>query len=119
MGIFSFLKAKKLKKEQEIAAFAMAAPSYLRIARDSIELLRNTTNPSTFFSRYDDLVFSLESLGRSTRDVTSDTFKSELQIEFIDRLVDADKLYLLVYDLEKYSSKMTQDSLEYLEWVYE
>ena len=119
MGIFSFLKAMKINNKQELATFAMAGPSYVRLGRESLELLRKTTNPRTFFGRYDDLVFSLESLGQSTREVTSDTFKSELQIEFIDRLIDADKLHLLVADLEKYRSKMTQDSLEYLEWVSE
>ena len=119
MGFFSFLKAKKGNTKQNLASLAMAAPRHLQVGRKSLELIRKTTNPRTFFGRYDDLVFSLQALGQPTCEVTSDVFKSELQIEFIDRLVEAGKLNLLIADLEKYRSRMTQDSLEYLDWVSE
>lgn len=119
MGIFSFLKTAKDKRRHDLAVFAMSAPRYVQVGHESLALLRKTTNPRTFFGRYDDLVFSLRSMGQSTREVTSEAFKSELQIEFIDRLVETDKLHLLIADIEKYRAKMTQESLEYLDWVKE
>ena len=119
MGLFSFLKSEKEKRKYELASFVMSSPRYVQIGRESLDLLRKTTNPRTFFGRYKDLVFSLQSLGQSTSEVTSETFKSELQIEFIDRLAEAGKLELLIVDLEKYREEMTEDSLEYLELISE
>ena len=119
MGLFSLLKGKANKRKCEVADFVMSGHRHVQVGRESLDLLRKTTNPRTFFGRYEDLVFSLRSLGQSTIEIESDTFKSELQIEFIDRLVEAGKLGLLVSELEKYEAYMTEDSLDYLEWIAE
>lgn len=119
MGIFSLFKSAKTNRKNEVVNLVMSDSRYVQIGRESLDLLRKTTNPRTFFGRYEDLVFSLRSLGQSTNEIESDAFKSELQIEFIDRLVEAGKLNMLLDELDKYREHMTEDSLEYLDWISE
>ena len=119
MGIFSLFKSAKSKREHEVANLVMSGYRHVQVGRESLDLIRKTTNPRTFFGRYEDLVYSLRSLGQSTNEIESDTFKSQLQIEFIDRLVEEGKLNLLLDELDKYREHMTEDSLEYLDWISE
>lgn len=77
---------------------------HLKIIDDSIELLKVTLNPSTFFGRCDDIAFSEEQINGKPSVFRDDAeFHSLIQIDFIDRLAAADRLSAL----KEYESRLT------------
>jgi len=128
MGIFSRF-TKKIEKEKK--RYLVAQTFYSRdgeIYNDSVELLLQTTNPDTFFSRYKLAEKCLSEIERKTRKTIlkreykeAKALQNELAIQktvltnaFIDRAIDAGKSKLLAENIWKYQSQMTEESIAYL-----
>ena len=107
--MFSIFKSKKKK----IADAAVALRHY-EIASESVELLRKTVYPKTFFGRCDDVAFEEERMtGRPSKFKKDTALQTKLQMEFLDRAIAAGKKDLLRKEMPKYVGRLTTEALAY------
>lgn len=107
--MFGIFKSKK----QKMADAAVALRHY-EIAKESVELLRKTVYPKTFFGRCDDVALSEERMtGRPSKFKKDTALQTKLQIEFFDRAIAAGKKDLLRTEMPKYIGKLTPEAMAY------
>ena len=107
--MFGILKSKK----QKIIDVAVAMRHY-EIASESIDLLRKTVYPKTFFGRCEDVAFSEERMtGRPSKFRKDTALQTKLQIDFLDRAMAAGKKDLLSEEMPKYIVKLTSEALKH------
>ena len=95
-------------------AVTAAAPRHYEIAKESMEILRKTVNPATFFGRCDDVAASEKRItGRPSKFRKDLALQTRLQIDFFDRAVAAGKADLLRQVMPKYAGKLTPAARAY------
>ena len=99
------------------------------IFNESLNIMKQTTNPRTFFGRYDDALDTLhEMLNYSAHDKTQrseimqrikklEAEKEQLIISFIDRSIREGKKDILKNVMCTYENKMTPKSIEHLKSI--
>ncbi len=126
---FEELKKEKIKPFGQIATLAefyqVQVQGFLRVVRESLELLGKTTDPSTFFGRYETAVQN----AKNARDLmeqydTSDDAeelleslvdeKESLVDDFIDRCYDKGILGKVKYEILRYRKHLTEDNISYM-----
>lgn len=131
---FCNLKNQQIKPFGESATLAqfhqVQVQGYLRVVRESIELMRKTTNPSVFFRRYEAAVSNVqnsialmkqygaasdaEELLKSLTDG-----KESLVNGFIDRCVDQGILAKAREEILQYQKHLTKDNISYMNSLLE
>lgn len=98
----------------------------MEIFVDSYKLIQTTTNPQTFFGRYDDAIKMLQEMKQyairdGLQEGTLEQWISTMEVErdtmtcsFIDRSIAAGKTELLLDTMWAYQDKMTPNSFAYL-----
>ena len=112
-----FLKRRRTNVkavDQESAGCAAVRMRHYEIASESMELLKKTLNPKTFFGRCDDIAFSeMRITGAPSAFLQDTALLTELQIGLIDRLQDAGHLVSAAESLVPYLGRLTDEALEY------
>lgn len=107
--MFGIFKSKK----QKLADAAVALRHY-EISKESIELLRKTVNPRTFFGRCNDVAISEERVtGKPSKFKRNTQLQTKLQIEFLDRAIAAGKRELLIESMPSYEDQLTPEAFLY------
>ena len=122
-------KEDVLKSKRDIVLAEFMIEQHYRIFTDSLKLLQTTTNPRTFFGRYDDMLGAVGKIMEACKkvnlesselkgleiveDITSEEVKTNMIIDFIDRCIDVDKVEVLEAELGEYKDKMTEESISY------
>jgi len=121
---------EKFQEKRNIVAAEYVIEQHFGVFADSLKLLETTTNPRTFFGRYDDLLGAVEKVIETSRavklketeekglkiieDITSEETKTGMIKAFIDRCIDADKADVLRDEMSEYMDKMTAEAIQYL-----
>lgn len=104
------------KRAKRDSAMAVANTRHYQIAQESAQILSSTLNPRTFFGRCDDIAYAEESVsGRMSRFRMDTQVHTQLQIAFIDRLIDADRRSVLDEAVRVYHDRWTEEALDYYE----
>ena len=127
---FDELKEAKIKPFGESATLAefhqVQVAGFLRIVRESLDLINKTTNPSTFFGRYETAVQNAKRTIEIMKqyDASEDAEelleslvdeKESLVEEFIDRCYDKGILSKVKDEILQYRKHLTDDNIEYLQ----
>ncbi|MBQ6998551.1 MAG: TerB N-terminal domain-containing protein [Clostridia bacterium] len=126
---FEELKKEQIKPFGETATLAefhqVQAAGYFRVIRESLELLNKTTNPSTFFGRYETAVDNAKRVIELMEqyDASDDAEelleslldeKESLVDEFIDRCYDKGILTKVRDEILQYRKHLTEDNISYM-----
>lgn len=126
---FEELKKEQIKPFGETATLAefhqVQAAGYFRVIRESLELLNKTTNPSTFFGRYETAVDNAKRVIELMEqyDASEDAEelleslldeKESLVDEFIDRCYDKGILTKVRDEILQYRKHLTEDNVIYM-----
>ena len=100
----------KKKKRMELAN-AVASTRHVEIASESLNLVRSTLNPKTFFGRCEDIAVAEERLTGTSTFRDDIEIQTALQIEFIDRALASGKAQAFKSSMENYTHLLTPDAL--------
>lgn len=119
------------KRKQFVASKLAFRPRSEQIKRESLEIMSTTTNPKTFWGRYNDVLRFTEmdwsggvpsgKLEQAAHERTS-MFQKTLEplvIDFIDRCIAAGKGDLLHQSMKEHKDLLSKDVLSYYEWKRE
>ena len=116
----------QIERKKYVAEQLITVSRLEEIYSDSYNLIRTTTNPKTFFGRYDDAMDMLKRMldyaipnGLQAKKLQErvnelEQEKEYLIIAFIDRSIQAGKVELLKDTMWAYEDKMTYRSISYL-----
>ncbi len=126
---FEELKKEQIKPFGETATFAefhqVQAAGYFRVIRESLELLNKTTNPSTFFGRYETAVDNAKRVIELMEkyDASDDAAellaslideKATLVDEFVDRCYEKGILPKIREDILSFNKHLTSENIDYI-----
>ncbi len=112
MSIFNIFKKQKEADLNQKRQWAMSV-DHQRILTDSLELIQTTTNPKTFFSRYNLALKEAELLNDTTHLTILTEEKEDLFIEFFDRCYFSGKLPHVKDDIISQKDEIPPEAYDY------
>ena len=104
------------KNARRDAAMAVANTRQYQIACESARILETTLNPRSFFGRCDDIAYTEERANGRPSEFREDTaVQTQLQVDFIDRLIAAGRQSVLDEAMDTYHDRWTKEALLYYE----
>ena len=118
--MFLFRRQREKRGDRTVEALLRFAENsrHYEIAAESIDLIRTTRNPRTFFGRCDDVAAYEERItGQSSAFLADTALQTALQMELIDRLAAADRQTTLLESMQPYLDRLTEAALAHYEAV--